>query len=365
MAWIQSWRVPRGIALVCMTCMACLACQANETQFYVQGSGDFLTYLTLAPDIEICEGNVTYAERWMRGVAEQLGIDGAELLPTNYHLVDAEELAAHCGSAAACTQRGDGSIEIYATRVLRAHELVHAVQFSQWPAHRAVLAEGLAVVYDDTSQQPLLWNPISSAHLDELLEAHGSDAPGEVYTVGGYLVYWLLQRHGPAKLAEFWLADAASGSHSAAAFRAGFEQHFGESLDAMIADVQDSGPACVIPTCVDDLVEWQGDRWTFESPQACGGTVRGTLEGDTIQLEQSVLLEITQVGSYQVSVTDGQTVQGAILSACSVWCGGDDRVDVHAGQVVEVDLQPGRYRVTTFKLDAQDPGVSVEIRPAG
>lgn len=347
--------------------LACSACE-DEDPFTVQFQGEFLAYAT-ADEVAVCEGNVIYAERWMIAVADQLGISAVEILPTTYYLVDPSEVDRHCGPVGACTKRGDDHIEVYASEILHRHELVHAIQFSAWPPQRALLREGLAVVYSDHTQVQLHWNSISSEDLDALIEIQGhKDLPDDIYFVGPYLVYWTIARHGAAEFESFWRADAASDSRSTADFRATFEQHFGESLDAMIEDVQKFGPACVIPTCVDDLVEWQGDRWTFDSPQACGGTVRGEMgeDPDSVWLEHTVLVEIPTSGPYVISVSPNSPgPQGIVIAPCTVWCGSDDWIPVSAGAVDEVDLIAGRYRVHAFKRGAEDPGVTVEIQPAG
>jgi hypothetical protein len=348
--------------------LACSACQADDS-FVVQHRGEIITYATTDDEIEVCEGNLIYAERWMKAVADQLGIAPNAILPTTYHLVPPDEVDRYCASSGGCANIVDDHIEIYTSQVTHGHELVHAIQFSAWPRQRALLREGLAEVYSDYGQVALFWNPISSDHFDELIELDSAAGLGsnEIYFVGAYIVYWVIARHGTAKLEEFWRTNAASGSLDATEFRATFEQHFGESLEDMIADAQLKGPAaCIIPTCVDDLVEWQGDRWTFDSPQECGGTVRGKIDGDEVDLEQSVLVEITTPGPYVVSVVGvDPDVPGVTIAPCRVWCGGDDWLSVGAGESDVFDLQAGRYRVWTYKIAADDPGVTVEIRPAG
>lgn len=354
----------RTTLLAVLAVLACSGCQ-DEEPFTVQSRGEFLTYATM-DGVEVCEGNVIYAERWMIGVAEQLGIDPDEFLPMNYYLVGFDEIDEYCRSGP-CAKLLDDHVEIHAYNMTERHELVHAIHLSAWPRQRALLQEGLAVVYSDQGQVQLHWDSISSEYLDALIEVPGrGDVPSAIYLVGPYIVYWTIARHGAAKFESFWRADAASASQSAADFRATYEQHFGESLDSMIEDVHKFGPACVIPTCVDDLVEWQGDRWTFDSPQACGGTVRGEMgpDADSVSLQHTVLVEIPASGPYVISVASTHEWQAVTMAPCTVWCGGDDWFGVRAGEVDEVNLVAGRYRVLTFKSGADDPGATIEIRPA-
>lgn len=121
-------------------------------------------------------------------------------------------------------------------------------------------------------------------------------------------------------------------------------------------------PACPLVTCVEDIVEWQVDRWTTSSPTSCDD---GLVRGNEDDLGRSVLVEIPTSGTYVVSVSDSPlgNQQGAYVLPCAAACTGAPAFGYYAGQSREVVLEAGLHRVTTAKLGTDDPGVTVEIRP--
>jgi hypothetical protein len=189
-------------------------------------------------------------------------------------------------------------------------------------------------------------------------------AEPETYVVGSWIVYWIVQRHGIDAFRDFWYADTRDGS--ADEFRTLFEQHFGESLDAMLGEVSGQ-PACPLLTCAEDVVEWQGDLWTTESPNCDDGLTRGTRDPDS-ELVRTVLLEVPESGTYTVSISEGDRSnpgpQGVQIHPCAGPC---PNATTHgsflAGRTDDVVWEAGLYRVMTFKFAAADPGVRVEIRP--
>jgi hypothetical protein len=218
--------------------------------------------------------------------------------------------------------------------------------------------EGLAMLFDDDTLRAFVSPDSLDIDIDAQIEADHADF--EIYEAGAWIVHWIIQRHGIDAFREFWHAD--DPETGADEFRALFEQHFGESLDDMLAAVEGQ-PACPLLTCVEDIVPAQDSAWTIASPASCDdGLTIG--ERESADLERSVLIEIPVSGTYAVTVSDSEFNQGAIIVPCAGPCpSAADNGNYFAGMTRDVMLQPGLHRVTMYKVDASDPGVSVEIRP--
>jgi hypothetical protein len=344
----------RGVAQICVVLL--VGCQPAEDLPPVQVEGEILSY---AANEEICRGTVEYGERWMTAVGARLGISPEEFLHTTYYQLDPEDVAARCG-ASGCARIVDGGIRIFASPILNKHELVHAIHLSAWPRRRPLLTEGLATLFAD--DEPHAFGPEATGldiDVDEQIEK--DHAESETYILGSWIVYWIVERHGIEAFRDFWHADTGDGS--AEEFRTLFEQHFGESLDAMLSEVAGQ-PACPSMTCVEDVVEWQGDVWTTESPTSCeDGLTTGT-RGPDEDFLRPILMEVPESGTYTLSVSESDRNQGVRIHPCADPCPtASNHGNFWAGGTVDVVWEAGFYRVTTFKLDATDPGVRVEIRP--
>jgi hypothetical protein len=348
----ESFRLARGTLQLCAALL--LGCgPADENLPPVQIEGDFLTY---AANEEVCDGTVEYGELWMTSVAARMGISEEEILPTTYYQLTVEEANDRCGSYA-CTRIVDGEIQVFAPAIFRKHEMVHAIHLSAWPQRRALLTEGLAKLFADNEPHSFEMDG-PSIDIDEQIEKEQADSQTAI--VGSRIVYWIVQRHGIDAFREFWHADTMKGS--AEEFRALFEQHFGESLDAMLADVAGQ-PACPLMTCVGDVVEWEGEVWTIESPKGCNdGSTMGNRNSELIR---TVLMEVPEAGTYTVSISENtDRPQGASIYPCAGPCSTQVTHGHYlAGRTDEATWEAGLYRVTTYKMDATDPGVRVEIRP--
>jgi hypothetical protein len=325
----------------------------------VQFQGRFLSYAA-DRDIVVCDGTVPLTEAWIEAVARYLGIDPEQILPTTYYFVDSPLLEEMCSkSAGGCIDRVDGRLGIFSTRPLDDHELVHAIHFSAWPRRQPLLQEGLASAFvQDTP--PQLYYSFTPDQIDAAIEAESASPEHNVYLIGQYLVYYMLTRYGPEAFEQFW--HATSRPTTAAAFRAAFQDSFGESLDEMLADVDIyGGPMCAIPICVGEPLAWEQGTWRTESPSSCAdGAVVG-FTGERSDLVRNELVEITQADSYDVSVSESTEVrQGAMVMSCNNGC---DQWVIYDGESYAIDLAPGLYRVTTVS-DLDGPGVSVEIRPS-
>jgi hypothetical protein len=335
-------------------------CQRDDDDLLppVQDQGRFLSYAA-DDDIIVCEGTVPLTEAWMEAVARYLGMNPDEILPTTYYLIESPLLEEMCSSSfGGCIDREDEHFAIFSTYPVHDHELVHAVHLSTWPRRQPLLHEGLASAFEQDS--PPLYYSFIPDEIDSAIEAENS-ADISVYSVGHYLVYWMLTRYGPEAFEQFW--HATSRPTTAADFRATFQDSFGESLDEMVADVDlYGGPICAIPICAGEPLAWEQGTWRTESPRSCtDGAVVGFIGESYSDLVRNELVEITKAGSYDISVSEiADAGQGTIVTSCQASC-----VEwlIPSGKSHSLDLAPGLYRVTTVS-DLDGPGISVEIRPS-
>jgi hypothetical protein len=348
-------------SLLLLSLVTCATgCQSDDDGLpSVQRQGRFLSYAA-DDDIVVCDGTVPLTEAWMEAVALFLGMDPDQILPTTYYFVDSSLVEEMCPSdAGGCTNREDGHIDIFSTRPILDHELVHAIQFSAWPRSQTLLEEGLASAFDQDT--PPLYYSFTPDEIDSAIEAESALEERSVYSVGHYLVYWMLTRYGPEAFEQFWYAT--SRPTTAADFRATFQDSFGESLDEMLADIDlYGGPICAIPICAGEPRAWEQGTWTSESPRSCadGAVVGFTGESDS-RLARNDLVEITEAGTYDISASESTLAgQGAMVTSCQTSC---EEWVIPAGKSYPLDLMPGLYRVSTFS-DLDDPGISVEIRPS-
>jgi hypothetical protein len=347
------------LLLSLMTCTT--GCQHDDDDGLppVQVQGRFLSYAA-DDDIVICGGTVPHIEAWMEAVALYLGMDPDQLLPTTYYFVNSSLLDKVCSlGGGGCTHGDDGHIDIFSRSPMDEHELVHAIQSSTWPSRQPLLQEGLASAFEQETPPLYSYYWFTPDEIDIAIEAERASAERSVYNVGHYLVYSMLTHYGPAAFEQFWYAT--SRPTTAADFRATFQDSFGESLDEMVADAQ--GTACAIPICVGDPLAWAAGTWMTESPRSCAdGAVVGFIGESDSELVRNQLVEITEAGTYDVSVSESTNIgQGIYFMSCQDGC---YQWLIWAGESYPLDLAPGLYRVTTGSSDLDEPGIRVEIRPS-
>jgi hypothetical protein len=138
----------RGTLLLLSLVACATSCQHDDDGLPpVQAQGRFLSYAAY-DDIAVCEGTVPLTEAWMEAVALYLGMGPDPILPTTYYFVDSSLVDEMCPpQAGGCTDRNDGHIDVFSTRPIDEHELVHAVQSSVWPRRQPLLQEGLASAF--------------------------------------------------------------------------------------------------------------------------------------------------------------------------------------------------------------------------
>jgi hypothetical protein len=208
---------------------------------------------------------------------------------------------------------------------------------------------------------PPLYYSFTPDEVDRAIEAESSSADVSVYSVGPYLVYWMLTRYGVEAFVQFW--HATSRHTTAAEFRATFQDSFGESLDEMLVYVNIyGGPICPIPVCAGEPLAWEQGTWATESPHSCAdGAVVGYIGESYSDLVRNELVEITEAGSYDVSVSETNDFQGTTITSCQDGC---LQYLIPEGESHPFDFAPGLYRVTTVESDPDAPGIRVEIRPS-
>jgi hypothetical protein len=182
---------------------------------------------------QVCAGTITAVDDELARIEQALELTAVDA-PVDVYLLGPELLAERCGPEVhSCSAPGEPAeiylrAELYERRIV--HELVHdRLAYTPAASSPPVFDEGLAAAH-----APAWCPPLPSQILPEpeilLAAADASELPQHGEYLGGELVRWLLDTHGPAAVLEFMgeiraLRDAAS-------IRAAYLDRFGEDLDA-------------------------------------------------------------------------------------------------------------------------------------
>ncbi len=197
----------------------------------VVGEGERVRIATGAVSV-VCEGTLDWVDAELDRVEQELELDGVDS-GVDVYLLDASALAERCGPGVhSCSAAGDpGQIfvraELYEMRVV--HELVHdRIAYTPAAGSAPLFDEGLAAAIARPWCPPLQsWTRPSADALLDADEAAVLPQHGEY--LGGELVRWLLDAHGPAAVLEF--LAALGDAREPAEIRATYVEHFGVALD--------------------------------------------------------------------------------------------------------------------------------------
>ncbi|HVH99727.1 MAG TPA: hypothetical protein VM869_13490, partial [Enhygromyxa sp.] len=216
---------------------------------------------------QVCAGTIDRLDRGVEHIDEQLGLpESDERVPVAIlELSDAWRLCGR-GRAACAQQRGPGSVAVLSPGAFEraaVHELAHARVGAQRSGNVALFNEGIAVAV----------SPAFCAHDDELPSADelleistGWNLSDSGYWMGGELVTWLLEAHGPERLMSFLATlqrpEALSPSADPEFVRSSYRSHFGSEIDEDLhahlrepGQISPEGVGCVAPKAT-----WSGNR---------------------------------------------------------------------------------------------------------
>lgn len=248
----------------------------------------------IAADRFLCAGSVVDYERHVQYVAVELGIEIQRRIP-----VYAMSLAdAYCSNSTACVT-GDGLV--FAAQGSAYHELAHGVACEIRTGAPAILAEGLAVMFEPTPND-WLGTPQAFAdiHIDEF---------SIYYSLAGHFVRWLAAELGAEDFAELYRTANYDGG-----LWPDLEAAYGPSL---ASDYPMQTPFMWIPhrQCADmPLLEASADgSWLFEARFDCEDeSTLGPYEktnsenaNTSTQMYQSFLIDIPEPGTYRMERSDG------------------------------------------------------------
>jgi hypothetical protein len=197
----------------------------------IVGEGERVRIATDAVNL-VCAGTLAWVDAELDRVEQELlqgGIDST----VDVYLLGATALAERCGPGLySCSVAGDPAqifvrAELYELRVV--HELVHdRIAYTPASGSAPLFDEGLAAAHARPWCPPLpSWTPPSADALLDADDVAGLPQHGEY--LGGELVRWLLDAHGPTAVLDFMAA--LGDTRDAAEIRAAYLEHFGAELD--------------------------------------------------------------------------------------------------------------------------------------
>jgi hypothetical protein len=372
---VQHIRIIVGASLWLLGCGDAPPIDELEPLPPIVGEGERVRIATDAASV-VCAGTLAWVDAELDRVEQELQLDGVDST-VDVYLLDATALAERCGPGLySCSVAGDPAeiyvrAELYEMRVV--HELVHdRIAYTPAAGSAPLFDEGLAAAHARPWCPPLSsWTPPSA---DALLDAdHAAELPQHGEYLGGELVRWLLDAHGPTAVLDFMAA--LGETHDAAEIRAAYLDHFGAELDtdlfahlrALDKPLPPSQSGCLAP---DAPVSSRFVGYELEAQLDCSSPlvhndfahpgnlyVEWTLEVDAIDgavfgalgyLPPNSELRIEPCGCQQ---GEGTTWSSATEFVLSDWT-----------HYFEVELAPGRYRVrwsapsgTTLDLDLVEP----------
>jgi hypothetical protein len=200
-----------------------LRARSEHFAFYAREAGD-------KPDVR-------RSERFLAKVERELGHDVVGR--SDYYIMEhqVDVFAATGIYSEGATFLADG--RILSVRGYHPHELVHRVA-GELGDPGLLFHEGLAVALGDDGRlggkrvDDLAARALRKHPFEHYLEGFRAQQPADAYAVAGSLVSYLLRRHSPALLADFFRACGEAGQPN----RHEFARIFGRSLKDTVGDWQ-------------------------------------------------------------------------------------------------------------------------------
>jgi hypothetical protein len=195
------------------------------------GAGERVQIASATVD-EVCAGTIVALDDALDRIEQQLELDRVAA-PVDVYLLGAGSLAQRCGpDVSSCSVAGTPAeiyvrAELYESRI--AHELVHdRIAYTSAADSAPLFDEGLAAALAPPWCPPLpSWVPPNAAKWLDAADA--SELPEHGEYLGGELVRWLLDVHGPEVVLDF---TATLGPlRDAASIRSAYFDRFGAPLD--------------------------------------------------------------------------------------------------------------------------------------
>jgi hypothetical protein len=224
----------RGSAIIGLVLLGCPGPTASiEAEPWPEtiGAGDRVQIASATVD-EVCAGTIVALDDAIDRVEQQLELDRVDA-PVDVYLLGPGLLAERCGpDVVSCSVAGEPAeiyvrAELYESRI--AHELVHdRIAYTPAVGSAPLFDEGIAAALAPPWCPPLpSWVPPDAGEWLDAADAGELPEHGEY--LGGELVRWLLDVHGPEAVLEFM---ATLGSlRDAASIRSAYVDRFGADLD--------------------------------------------------------------------------------------------------------------------------------------
>jgi hypothetical protein len=274
-----------------------LVAACSLPQFEYEGE-----HVVVATDVvgRVCEGTIERLDRGVEHMDQQLGLPStAERVPVA--IIDHSDLYALCKNGrGGCAYAWELAVVVpgrFESSVL--HEMAHVRVGHRRSGSVGLFQEGIAVALSPAICRPSGELPTA----DELLPiSSGRDLDSLGYYLGGELVAWLLETHGPEQFTSFVQTlerpEALRRSSDPEFVRASYRSHFGSELDedlhTHLRDPKQMSPESL--GCVAPQASWSGDRVRLQADLRCDSArvQNNFVLADQVYVDWTLLVPETQ-----------------------------------------------------------------------
>lgn len=366
MSLVHGHRAPRrasgdspGRRLLACALVGASACAEAEI---VDAPGERID-IHYSDEYELCAGTVSYFDRGVVSVAEQLGLAPDTFEHFTYTWIGGEEFSQ---ASPFYFEEQDGwawGSKSYGKHPIFFHEIVHMVVHQDKYNAITFLTEGIATAFQGPgppsprSAEPVRVDPrpILGAHYRRM-----------DYAVAGAFVTYLIARFGSAPLMELnrQLRILSTGGK----FRRRFERIYGLDLDIVVDDylTDDTCPPEMTPplppSCLGESIPWlDEERWVYARVISCSDEdVAGGIGAGFDVATVSVTITVEETGWYDLVLSTDHQLHGALAQ-----CGGCPWLEPQRSVGVgynRVGLNAGVYALTLSGRASADVPFVVELR---
>lgn len=327
---------------------------------FEQVQGEHILYEN-SDELEPCVGNAAYLDAAVPFMEGQLAAVAPE--PLRYSWLTEEDIPGWVDRDVGGVHLAGAVVgqHVWAERPVLIHEVAHLVAAGRQSA--PFFKEGIAVamdIFDEIGSGPRYFDVIN---FDPRTTMTASE-PREVdYTAAGLFVSFILVRHGPERLREFYRSLAAP--FTLKRLDAAFQRVYGVTLDAEAEAFMKGPPPCdpgyfnlQVIECSGPTVGWESEQtWRLAETLACDtpGVVGGLRPERAHPSFHAVTLEVSLAGVYMLGIdTPGhEFVRMGPCFGCP-WDFAD--TIVFANEMTPVRLAAGKYyvRVNGMSDEAND-----------
>jgi len=335
---------------------------------FEQVQGEHILYEN-SEELHPCAGNAAFMDDVVPFLEAQLAVKAPK--PLRYSWLTDQDFPGLSNN------RGEGSLHLggravgqhaWGERPVLVHEVVHLLTPGRSLA--PFFREGIAVAMDILEENGIGSRYYSVFSFDPRATMTAEQSIKVDYSAAGYFVTFLLVRHGPERLHDFY--RALVWPFTLERIGAEFLRVYGVSLDSEVELFMQGPPPCapdhfemLLAECTGPTLAWENERtWRLAETMGCDtpGVVGGVGPAQAWSSFHAVTLEVVKPAVYLLkNVTTGhEFVRFGPCFGCP-WDFKDEYV--LAGEKVPLRLDAGKYyvRVNGSSDEANDIDVSLQF----